>query len=59
MTLRNKLTGDVLEVPPPDEFGVSVVRFNGRVVERCIYSDETDTVTLSDGRSFTSPEAGA
>lgn len=52
MRLRNEVTGDILEVPPPDELGTSVVRFNGRVVETVLYSDVTNTATLGDGRVF-------
>lgn len=51
----NKETGDVLEVPPPNFAGRSVVRFNGRVVERVTYSDVGDgSVTTEDGRVFDS-----
>lgn len=53
----NKETGDVLEVPPPDFAGRSVVRFNGRVVERVTYSDVGDgSVTTEDGRVYTSKD---
>jgi hypothetical protein len=50
--LINERTSDVLEVPPPDESGAGVVKFNGRVVARCLYSDVTGSVTLGDGRCF-------
>ena len=54
MTLRNDRTGDVLEVPPPDALGASVIRFNGRVVETVLYSDEdSGSATTGDGRVFT------
>jgi len=57
MTLRNDITGDVLEVPPPDFLGASVVRFNGRVVETVLYSDEGGgSATTGDGRVFTIKE---
>jgi hypothetical protein len=47
---------DVLDVPPPDYLGNAVVRFNGRVVERAVYSDAGDDVTTEDGRKFTADE---
>lgn len=54
---RNAETGDVLEVPPPNFAGRSVVRFNGKVVERVTYSDlEGGSVTTEDGRVYTSKE---
>ena len=53
MKLRNDITGDVLEVPPPDAMGESVILFNGSVVERVLYSDEGEgSVTLGNGRVF-------
>jgi hypothetical protein len=53
MKLQNKATGDILEVPPPDQLGAAVVRLNGRIVERCLYSDAAGgSVTLGDGRVF-------
>lgn len=59
MKLLNAQTGDVLEVPPPDSLGISVVRFNGRVVERVLYSDVTGSATTEDGRTFTPSEWSA
>lgn len=57
MTLRNDYTGDVLEIPPPNELGESVIRFNGRVVEAVLYSDENGgSATTGDGRMFTIKE---
>ncbi len=54
MKLQNNRTGDTLEVPRPDRLGKSVVRFNGRVVEKVIYSDVGGgSVTTDDGRVFT------
>lgn len=52
MRLRNEITGDVLEVPPPNQMGESVVLLNGQVIERVLYCDETMSVTLGDGRKF-------
>lgn len=53
MRLQNNITGDILECPPPDELGASVVRLNGRVIERVLYSDlDGGSVTLGDGRIF-------
>jgi hypothetical protein len=54
MKLQHK-NGDVIEVPPPDMSGRSVVRFNGRIVEQVVYSDEDGgSVTTRDGKRFTS-----
>jgi len=52
MKLKNERTGDVIELPPPNALGQGVVKFNERIVERCLYSDENETVTLADGRTF-------
>lgn len=55
--LRHNHTGDTLEVPPPNRTGQSVVRFNGRIVEKVTYSDDNGgSVTTEDGRMFTSQE---
>jgi hypothetical protein len=54
MRLKNLETGDMLEVPPPNIVGDSVIRFNGRVVERVTYSDADMSVTLGSGRRFDS-----
>ena len=60
MRMENNLTGDVLEVPPPDRFGRSVVAFNSRIVEKVVYSDVgSGAVTTEDGRVFTSEEWAA
>lgn len=57
MRFRNERTGDVLEVPPPNEIGESVVLLNGAVIERVLYSDVGDgSVTLGDGRVFAAGE---
>ncbi len=54
MKLRNNKTGDVLEVPPPDSLGASVINFNGRIVEHVLYSDDgSGSATIGDGRTFT------
>jgi hypothetical protein len=50
--LQNSRTGDVLELPPPDAIGSSVVILNGAVVEHALYSDEDGSVTLGSGRKF-------
>ncbi|HWQ54837.1 MAG TPA: hypothetical protein VN442_14215 [Bryobacteraceae bacterium] len=53
MRFRNNITGDVLELPPPDALGASVVLFNGAEVESALYSDaDGGSVTLGDGRRF-------
>ena len=60
MKMQNNHTGDVIDVPPPDRTGGSVVRFNGRIVEKVIYSDvDGGSVTTEDGRVFTSQEWSA
>ncbi len=53
MILRNEITGDTLEVPPPDYLGASCVLFNGKEVETCLYSDATNSVTTGKGIMFT------
>jgi hypothetical protein len=53
-SFRNDLTGDVLDVPPPNYLGEGVVRLNGVVVERVLYSDESESVTMEDGKQFSS-----
>lgn len=57
-TFVNKVTGDILNVPPPDPTsGIGVVTLNGVIVERVIYSDEgVGSATTEDGRMFTSKE---
>lgn len=52
MKLIHNLTGETLELPAPDFLGASVVLFNGRVVERILYSDVSNSVTLANGRRF-------
>lgn len=56
MKFRNDRTGDIMEIPPPNKLGESVVKFNGRVVEHVLYSDTDNSATLGDGRKFTSDE---
>lgn len=56
MTLLYLRPDEILEIPDPDFLGASVVRFQGRVVERLIYSDIHDSVTLADGRRFRTGE---
>lgn len=52
MKMRNEITGDVLEMPPPNSIGEAVVLLNGRIIERVLYSDATNSVTVGDGRMF-------
>jgi hypothetical protein len=55
--MQNQKTGDIIEVPPPDRMGMSKVIYNGKVVEHCLYSDDSaGSVTLGDGRRFTSEQ---
>ena len=52
-TFKNELTGDVVEVPPPDKEGRSVVKLNGEIIEQVTYSDEDGGyATTADGRKF-------
>jgi len=62
MKFKNMVTDDVLEVPPPYG-GMSVVRFNGRIVERVFYAEspfnndaDGGTTTTEDGRVFRGAE---
>jgi hypothetical protein len=51
--LKNEVTGDVLEVPPPNSLGESVIILNGLTVEHVLYSDENGgSVTLGNGEMF-------
>lgn len=50
MKLFNRNTGDVLEVPPPDSLGQSVVRLNGRIVEHAFYGEQS--ITNGEGKVF-------
>ena len=51
MNLKNEITGKVLRMPPPNEFGESVVTLNGEFLIRVLFSDaDGGTVTLEDGR---------
>lgn len=50
MTLKNKMSGDVLEVPPPDSLGHSVVKLNGIEIESVFYGEVG--ITLGSGRTF-------
>ncbi len=61
MKMKNNLTGDVVEVPPPDNRGNSVVLFNGRIVERVTYSDlpEDSAVTTEGGKVFSTGDEWA
>lgn len=53
MTLKNKFTGSVLELPPPNEMGESFIKLNGIVIERLLFSDnDGGSVTLGNGREF-------
>ena len=53
---KNTETGDTIEAPPPNMFGKSIIRFNGRVVEHVTYSDDETggSVALDSGRTFDS-----
>ncbi len=55
MRMQNTKTGDVLEMTPPGSLGESVLKLNGVVIEHLLFSDETDTVTLGNGRMFRAP----
>lgn len=51
--LKNEITGEVLELPPPNALGQSSIILNGVAIESVLYSDENGgTVTLGDGRMF-------
>jgi hypothetical protein len=53
MKMKNLITGDVMELPPPGDRGQSVVLLNGKVVEYVLYSDENGgSITLGDGRAL-------
>jgi hypothetical protein len=54
MTFRNDLTGDLMQLPPPDRLGCSCVKFNGVEVETILFSDVVGSVpvTLGDGMQF-------
>lgn len=58
MKFSHKDTGDVVELPPPNPFtGKSVVIFNGKIVEKCRYSDEEGGyVVAEDGTRFDNEE---
>ena len=53
---RNEITGDVLELPPPNILGQGVVKLNGTIVERVLYSDESMMITLQNGSMLTAEE---
>jgi hypothetical protein len=53
MKMQNTITGDVLELPPPDSLGQASILLNGHVFETALFSDACGgTVTLGDGRMF-------
>ena len=57
MKMQNDITRDVIDVPPPDQTGRSVVRFNGKIVERVTYSDlDGGSVTTDEGHILTSEQ---
>jgi nitrogen fixation protein len=57
MRLTNRNTGDVLELPAPDQQGRANVTLNGRIIERVVYRDEDGgSVTLANGTTFSIPE---
>jgi hypothetical protein len=46
-------SGDVFEIPPPNEIGESALILNGVVLERLLFSDAGGgVVTTGDGRSY-------
>jgi len=52
MVLRSD-NGDVLELPPPNQMGESVVVLNGEILDRVLYSDlDGGSVTTGDGKKF-------
>jgi len=53
MRMMNRYTGDILELPPPNKLGESVIVLNGKVVEHVLYSDVNGgSITLGDGTMF-------
>lgn len=50
--MQNSITGSVLEMPPPDSLGATVIVLDGEVIERVLFSDVTGTATIGDGRMF-------
>jgi hypothetical protein len=52
MRFRDKRTGDVVELPPPDRLGDSCVIFNGKVVMKIRYADYPERTITEDGRIF-------
>lgn len=52
MKMQNKVTGDTIEIPPPDMAGHSVVLFNGRIVEHVTYSDNPPIILTASGHAF-------
>ena len=60
MKMQNAITGDVLELPPPDALGQASILLNGHVIGTALFSDENGgTVTMGDGRMFPSGDAFA
>ena len=60
MKIQQGCTGDVFEMPPPDDSGRSVIKFNGCIVKRVTYSDANGgSISTEDGRIFTPHEWSA
>lgn len=57
MRMKNKVTGDILTLPPPNKIGEAPILINGKIVEWVLYSDEgSGSVTLGDGRVLDTKE---
>jgi hypothetical protein len=57
MKIRNAISGDVLECPPPNQIGETCVILNGVEIMQVLFSDAGGgTVTLGDGRQFSAGE---
>lgn len=56
MRMVNVITGDVAELPAPDQLGHTVLLLNGNVIEHVLLSDVTETATLGDGRVLAAGE---
>jgi hypothetical protein len=52
MRFEHKITGDIVELPPPDRLGDSCVIFNGKVVMKIRYADHPGRTITEDGRIF-------
>lgn len=52
MKIGNKLTGDVLDFPPPDSTGRTALFLNGKRIAGVRFEDNPTTIILDDGRRF-------